>query len=118
MCSKQGLVLLSKSELENMKKDLSSFKSASNSTNKSRYSNDNSSNNNKSRYGSERRSTVQGCKNFQNRQKNKEMTTNAYFSKFQNMIIHISNELFWHFQSNTKKKQVKLVKINNFVVKI
>ena len=49
--------------------------------------------------------------------KNKKITTNAYFLKIQNMIIYISYELFWRLPSNCKKKQVKLPKINDFVLK-
>ena len=48
---------------------------------------------------------------------NKKITQNAYFVKIQNMILYISYELFWRFQSEFKKDEVKTFKIDIFVPK-
>ena len=48
---------------------------------------------------------------------NKKITQNAYFFKIQNMIVYISYELFWRFESKLQKKQVKSFKIAIFVQK-
>ena len=54
---------------------------------------------------------------FPKSKKNFKMHQNACFLKFQNMIIHIFDELFWHLLSKLRKNQVKLAKIDDFAQK-